>query len=194
MVTLPIFPLNIVVFPAESMDLHIFESRYRQLIHECDENEIDFGMVAHFESKMAIYGTEVKLEKILKYHQDGRMDVKISGKCAFKLHKFYPHCSNRLYPAAEVSHLDNDKTTEESLFTKLEFFYNKIVDLLAIDYKTPNFKDENLSFQLAHQIGLNMKQKIKLLSLEKESERQDLLLDYFNELVPILESVVEGHH
>ncbi|MFM2339217.1 MAG: hypothetical protein RL115_2410, partial [Bacteroidota bacterium] len=32
---IPIFPLGIVVYPSENLNLHIFEQRYKQLITEC---------------------------------------------------------------------------------------------------------------------------------------------------------------
>jgi Lon protease-like protein len=35
---IPIFPLSIVVFPGENLNLHIFEPRYRQLIRECSDS------------------------------------------------------------------------------------------------------------------------------------------------------------
>ncbi len=34
---IPIFPLGIVVYPAETVSLHIFEPRYKQLIKDCEE-------------------------------------------------------------------------------------------------------------------------------------------------------------
>ena len=34
---IPIFPLGIVVYPGEELNLHIFEPRYKQLIKECYE-------------------------------------------------------------------------------------------------------------------------------------------------------------
>ena len=39
---IPIFPLAIVVFPGEKLNLHIFEPRYKQLITECHEQKKTF--------------------------------------------------------------------------------------------------------------------------------------------------------
>ena len=36
---LPLFPLNIVVFPGEKLNLHIFEPRYKKLILDCLAND-----------------------------------------------------------------------------------------------------------------------------------------------------------
>lgn len=41
---LPIFPLNTVLFPGMPLSLHIFEERYKAMIHECVENGQPFGV------------------------------------------------------------------------------------------------------------------------------------------------------
>ena len=42
---LPLFPLNLVLFPGMDLPLHIFEERYRNMIGECLENDTPFGVV-----------------------------------------------------------------------------------------------------------------------------------------------------
>src|SRR2546425_11799726 len=41
---LPIFPLPIVLFPGAPQPLHIFEPRYRQLLHDCLAGDRRFGI------------------------------------------------------------------------------------------------------------------------------------------------------
>ena len=43
---IPIFPLGIVVYPGESLNLHIFEPRYKQLVTECFAEKKMFGIPA----------------------------------------------------------------------------------------------------------------------------------------------------
>jgi Lon protease-like protein len=43
--TLPLFPLNTVLFPGQLLPLHIFEPRYRQMIGECIQHGQPFGVV-----------------------------------------------------------------------------------------------------------------------------------------------------
>ena len=44
-VTLPLFPLRLVLFPGQMLPLHIFEPRYRMMINQCVEKEQPFGVV-----------------------------------------------------------------------------------------------------------------------------------------------------
>lgn len=43
--SLPLFPLNTVLFPGQLLPLHIFEERYRQMIGECLQTGAPFGVV-----------------------------------------------------------------------------------------------------------------------------------------------------
>jgi hypothetical protein len=43
---IPIFPLNVVLYPGETLNLHIFEPRYKELVKECFGNTKPFGIPA----------------------------------------------------------------------------------------------------------------------------------------------------
>jgi len=45
MYMLPLFPLNTVLFPGTPISLHIFEPRYKEMVHTCLENDRVFGVV-----------------------------------------------------------------------------------------------------------------------------------------------------
>lgn len=45
MATLPLFPLNTVLFPGMQLKLHIFEERYKHMINNCIETSEPFGVV-----------------------------------------------------------------------------------------------------------------------------------------------------
>ena len=42
---MPLFPLNVVLFPGMVLPLHIFEPRYHEMIDRCIEEKIPFGVV-----------------------------------------------------------------------------------------------------------------------------------------------------
>ena len=50
---IPIFPLEIVVYPGEKLNLHIFEPKYKQLISECYKNKKPFGIPPVLKNKIA---------------------------------------------------------------------------------------------------------------------------------------------
>lgn len=69
---IPIFPLGIVVYPGEQLNLHIFEPRYRQLINECVEQKKPFGIPTVIGQRMQDIGSLVEVEEISKNMITGR--------------------------------------------------------------------------------------------------------------------------
>ena len=63
---IPIFPLNIVVYPGENLNLHIFEPQYKQLINECKETNQPFGIPVVIENKVQEFGTLLEIVEVSK--------------------------------------------------------------------------------------------------------------------------------
>ncbi len=95
-VELPIFPLNIVAFPGEHVNLHIFEPRYKDLVNDCLEEGLTFGIASHVLNKIEL-GTEVKITEVTKKYPDGRMDIKTLGLRAFSVLDFHNPWKEKLY-------------------------------------------------------------------------------------------------
>ena len=66
---LPIFPLELVLFPETPLPLHIFEPRYKEMIGECLERHEPFGVVRAVEKGLAEIGCTAEiLEEIGRAH------------------------------------------------------------------------------------------------------------------------------
>jgi len=94
--TLPIFPLNVVLFPGMMLPLHIFEDRYKAMIQECLDTGEPFGIVLA-KNKSALQtgndnyfadvhhiGTTAYITAI-EHLDDGRMNVITVGKDRFTI-------------------------------------------------------------------------------------------------------------
>src|SRR3989337_2030747 len=82
---IPIFPLGIVVYPGEDLNLHIFEPRYKQLIKECHEQKKPFGIPTVIENKLQEHGTLVEITELSKLNDNGEMDIKTQGVQVFRI-------------------------------------------------------------------------------------------------------------
>ena len=67
-VLLPLFPLDMVVFPRQQVLLHIFEPRYRELIGDCETDGITFGISPFLADGLANFGTEVRRSMLYCRH------------------------------------------------------------------------------------------------------------------------------
>ena len=76
---IPIFPLGIVVYPGEELNLHIFEPRYKQLINECYQEKKLFGIPSVIDDQLQDYGTLMQIMEITTVHDNGELDIKTQG-------------------------------------------------------------------------------------------------------------------
>ena len=54
--TIPMFPLGVLILPGETKTLHIFEDKYKQLISDCLANEAHFGIPYSMNKKIGEFG------------------------------------------------------------------------------------------------------------------------------------------
>ena len=97
---IPIFPLGIVVYPGEELNLHIFEPRYKQLINECHTDGRLFGIPAVIENCLQDFGTLVGIKEISRVHENGEMDIKTMGEKVFRILEVITEVPDKLYSGA----------------------------------------------------------------------------------------------
>jgi Lon protease-like protein len=183
--TLPLFPLNLVVFPGEDLNLHIFEPRYRQLVSECLANESTFGIPVFMDNKLPGYGTEVHITTLHKRYDDGRMDIKTKGLRTFQLLNFENPVAGKLYAGGEVQSIEPGDSFSPHLNELLQLI-ERLYDLLQINTDEIRPYEPNLSFRIGHKVGLSIEQEYELLTLETESERQQFLIRHLDKVIPVI--------
>lgn len=90
--TLPLFPLNAVLFPHVPMPLHIFEERYKVLVSRCLEEGSPFGVIAIREGEEVggaevlthTVGTVARIRAVNRL-ADGKFNVLVMGEERFRL-------------------------------------------------------------------------------------------------------------
>ena len=94
-VRIPLFPLHTVLFPGQVLPLHIFETRYRQMISECLREGAPFGVVLIKEgsetgapAKPAGIGTTARIAQVDTL-PDGRMNILSVGEARFVVHQVH---------------------------------------------------------------------------------------------------------
>lgn len=184
---LPLFPLNIVVFPGEKLNLHIFEPRYKQLVQDCFAADKPFGIPAFLKQGVTELGTELKILSIDKTYVNGDLDIKCKGGSVFKILNFYRQAPYKLYAAGEVEFLtdipDEDVILKAQITEKIKHLYEAL-GLATLSLSLPdNFK----IYDIAHQLGLSMEQEYLLLQHRRESERQELVLAHLIAILPVIE-------
>lgn len=185
------FPLSIVAFPGEKVNLHIFEPRYKQLITECFTNGSYFGIAPFYKGELVFYGTEMKVLEISKIYEDGKMDIKTIGQRLYHIHQFEKKAPAKLYPIATVSFFETDISSHPSLKTKILEHMSSLFDLLKIKKPLSEFEKEFSSFSIAHHVGLSLDDKIKLLRISSEQKRLELIEEHLVQFLPQVKKAEE---
>ena len=96
---IPIFPLELIVYPGEKVNLHIFEDKYKQLISDVHKEKKLFGIPPVIKNKIAETGTQVSIEEIVKQYDDGKMDIVVKGISIFRILEVIESIPAKLYVA-----------------------------------------------------------------------------------------------
>jgi len=183
--TIPIFPLNLVVFPFSKVPLHIFEERYKKMINKCLDEKTGFGIVSLILSEMSKVGSYVEIVKVKREKENGEMDIIVKGTSRFKILKKTKHPDGYLIATIDDYNDDTDDINNFLLKELRENFEGIIrkINFELEDSFWKNYNDTSLkSFKIAEKSGLNLKQRQKLLSLRKENERINFLLKHLTNL------------
>ncbi len=186
---LPLFPLQIVVFPGEDLNLHIFEPRYKELIKDCEEEGITFGIPAYIDKRLMKVGTEVKLTSVEKRYGNGELDIKTKGQRLFTVEDFQAVAPNKLYAGGEVEWLDVEADEQFLDNEKILNLTRELFQLLNIQKKLPEDIQHFSTFDVAHHVGLSLEQEYQLLCLLSAKKRQDFLIDHLERLLPVVKEM-----
>lgn len=180
---IPLFPLKLVAFPDEPINLHIFEPRYKQLINDVMETGDTFGLAVYIDSLMP-FGTAVKLVEVSKLYEDGRMDIKTKALGVIKILSFDNPMPGKLYAGGKVEFRENNPKVQESVHKEFSFYLKELLRLLNHPVELVPFAFNSFSF--AHKIGLTLAEEYELLTMEKESERTAYLLRHLLKVIPVM--------
>lgn len=184
---IPIFPLNVVIYPGEILNLHIFEPCYKELVRECFENKKPFGVPAIINGNVAEYGTLVTIKEIAKEYENGEMDIVTNGTMVFRILEIIKKIPDKLFSGAIVNYPDNSELyPRKDLMQVVIKAIRELHRILNIskDFHKP---DEDLNaYDLAHHAGLSMEEEYELLGLFREEQRQEYLKRHLGKVLPVV--------
>ncbi len=186
---IPIFPLDVVLFPGVPLPLHIFEERYKLMVHECMEQRREFGVVMTRGDGVAAVGCTAAILQVVKQYPDGRMDILAVGRAPFQMSDVF---DEKPYLEATVEYLEDEPLPEETASPR------QLLDLYAQCYaivhgRAPQMDGAPLgvpiAFLIASELPLDLEYKQELLELRSEAERQVSLREKMEKWLPELEQL-----
>jgi Lon protease-like protein len=174
---IPIFPLGVVLLPEMTMPLHIFEQRYKIMIHECMERQEPFGIVYFDGKQIHRVGCTARVVEVLRRYEDGRMDIVVRGAQRFHMDRLD---YSRSYLMSGIVYLED---IAESVSVADEALVPKVTDLLRrLDQLSRRIGEgkrfdevdvKRLSFMVPGAEGFTMEERQRFLEMTSAHERLD---------------------
>lgn len=184
---IPIFPLDIVVFPGEIIPLHIFEPRYQELVRQLISGEFDsFGISPVFQQKIQRIGTMMVLVDIKKEYADGRYDIEARAINRYLLEEFEEEMAGYTFPGGRIIDIPDPEPLHEIDNEELKLKVAELFQLLNIREKMPIMSLPFHSYTWAPYIGLTIEKRYELLKMNSEKERQGFIRDHVDQILPVL--------
>lgn len=187
---LPIFPLDLVLFPGAPLPLHIFEPRYKELVAECLEQKKMFGMVRAKENAVAEVGCTAAILNVIKEYDDGRLDIATEGKQRFSIIQLN---HERSFLQAEVEWFEDEgisavpQSEAETAIKLHEQLFQALGQPAEIEKGIPA-----LSFYLANELPVDLDFKQAILEMKSEAERLETLVEYYRATIPKVEKALHA--
>ncbi len=183
---IPLFPLSIVVFPGEELNLHIFEPRYKQLVQDCFNNKKPFGIPAVLNNQVMEFGTLVDIIEISKTYDNGEMDIKTRATLVFRMLEKIEELPEKLYHGAIVTYPSTKYIGSAALMKNILASIRALHILLSV---TKDFKKQDealLSFDVAHHAGMTLEDEYQLIEFEQELHRQEFINRHLTKVLDVM--------
>jgi uncharacterized protein len=136
-------------------------------------------------NKKLEYGTEMHVQKVVKTYEDGRLDISTRASRIFKVISFVNPVSGKLYAGGNVVYLKNIKDGNPEDKAQIVALVKELYNVMNI-VKRVEVEADITTFEVGHKIGLSLEQEYLLMQLERESERQLMIIEHLKKTIPLL--------
>lgn len=185
---IPVFPLNVVLFPGAPLPLHIFEPRYRAMVKNCLEDKSEFGMLLSLPNGVARVGCTAEIAEVVTRYPDGRLDILTVGRAPFRVVELF---SENPLLEAQVDYLeDRELPGNPRIQRQLVELFEACHTLIFDDYpkNLEGASPDELSYLVAGTLPMELLWKQQILELRSEADRQERLVTYLREWAPYLQN------
>lgn len=187
-IVFPLFPLDLVLYPEEELPLHIFELRYREMVEFCLESDSPFGVVLNQDGDLSDVGCSARIEQIVESYEDGRKDILVYGLHRIRVKKV---SDTRSYLTGDIEILaEIEQAIDIHLRERVIAQHIKLLELAGRMPAPTSYQNRSfLSFFIAHNAGLSLDQKQKILEMGGEADRLEFLVEHLEQFLPMVEEV-----
>ncbi|MBM3286624.1 MAG: hypothetical protein FJY88_04650 [Candidatus Eisenbacteria bacterium] len=188
---IPLFPLDLALFPGEEIRLHIFEPRYRKMIGRCVQESLHLVIVRYRDGVVAKVGAESRIERTLKRYPDGKSDILLQALERIAIGPTSEHEDG--YLEGEVAPIQEEsEQIDHGVEDRLDELYRKYADVVGDVPVDPPPRGLRWSFRLGARFRPSIDLRQEMLEMTSENARLKRLLGHVEDLIPWLEKREKG--
>ncbi len=181
---LGLFPLPLVLVPTERVPLHVFEPRYKELIGECIERGVEFGVLLEKpDGEAHDVGTRAAIAEVLRVLPDGRMYVAVEGGERFRLLELH-HDRPFLVGTVESVTDEDDPPAADDVERVFELF-QRLQQTVGSSREPPPADSPLLDFEIVSRVDFGNAEKQELIEITSPHRR-------FARLAELLDHALEA--
>jgi len=131
-------------------------------------------------------GTLVEITAIRQEYEDGKMDISTRGISVFRILELIKEIPDKLYSGAIVTYPENVADGRQLKMEKIIQGMKELHRMIQVSKELKKPESEWISYDVAPHIGLNPEQELELLSLLRESQRQEYLVRHLKKVIPVV--------
>ncbi|MFT4797095.1 MAG: Lon protease-like protein [Candidatus Azotimanducaceae bacterium] len=197
MAEIPLFPMQMVLFPGGKTVLEIFETRYLDMVRDCLRDEVGFGLVLIKEGEQVLYDVDQQLPSVahcgtyctivdFDQHTSGNLEITIEGQVKFSVRDQYESADRLMLAQVEFLPLEDESAipkNKQHLVSLLESLTrHDAVKALGMEVDFEDARD--VSARLAELLPCSNEFKQKMLEIKSAdlrlSELERLILKMQN--------------
>ena len=180
MISLPLFPLNLVLLPFELLPLHIFEPRYKKMVRDHIEDDKPFGIILNENNVVCTKGCRVKVQKIYKKYSNGEYDILVKGVEQFQVFNTRVEGETVI---GEIDYVPLNNDADEELRKVIKNLYLQVLVKVGISNNLEMHMDKQLSYEFLQGFELPLKLKKQLILMNSEIKRLTIIKDIFENII-----------
>ena len=180
MISLPLFPLNLVLLPYELLPLHIFEPRYKKMVKDHIEEGKPFGIILNENNVVCTQGCRVKVQKVYKKYSNGEYDILVKGVEQFQV--FNTRIVGETV-IGEIDYVPLNNDSDEKLRMVIQDLYLKVLIKVGINNNLEMHMGKQLSYEFLQGFELPLKLKKQLILMNSENKRLMVIKDIFENII-----------
>lgn len=185
---LPLFPLDLVLYPDQTLQMYIVEEPYREMVERCIDRKEPFGVVYSREGKIAQIGSLAWIRQVVSRYESGMINVFVRGGDRFQVVDVYhnhPYLTADVETIQEADEVPNNADKERAITQHMRF-----LELSGKQVRPGIYQNQKyVSFVLATDAGLTVEQMQQVLEMQSENGRLSFLTGHFETVLPQVQEV-----